>query len=108
MYISSQFPVSRFSVKTFFPEEKEFDRELQNRELSFSHTFLPRTNCHRASRKRGGRKRWPLHFVKQGPIRRGTRLRAPTSHRRRARGRPSRAHPPGDLFSLCRQRARAE
>jgi hypothetical protein len=29
MYISSQFPVSRFSVKTFCPEEKEFDRELR-------------------------------------------------------------------------------
>src|SRR5271167_1223021 len=66
---------------------------------TFSHTFLPQTIRRLANRERGGRKKLLLRFAEQGPTHRGTRLRAPTSRRRSARGRLSRAHRPGLLSS---------
>src|SRR5580704_19622804 len=91
MYISDQWLV--------VSEQKSFCCPLTTHHLPlFSHTFLPRTIRRRADRARDDRTRRFLRCAGRGPIRRGTRLRVPTSRRKSARGRPSRGHPLARLF----------
>src|SRR5205807_5759447 len=73
---------------------------LQN----FSHTLLPRTSLRPEDHAPVGRERRRLCFATQCPTRHAPRLRAPTSRRNCARGRPSRAHCLALLFSSYRPR----